>query len=308
MEIRAFEAHRRDVTTELGELSYIDIGRGPTALFVHGVVFNAYLWRNVIEILSRDRRCIAVDLPAHGHSVSGPDDDLSLRANAKRLDALCETLGIDSVDLVGNDTGGALSQIFSVRYRERVRTLTLTNTDAHNNLPPEQFKEGKELAAAGKLGALVGEMARNPDLARTAERGFNLSFEHPELLSDEIIDAYIGVFKDPARAAELDRFAVSTTVDDLLAVEPGLAELTAPTLIVWGTGDVFFEVDWAYWLRDHIPGTKEVIEIEGGKLLFPTERAGEFVPHLRRFLAQYSPVDSGDQPGTVEAAGPAQDA
>jgi pimeloyl-ACP methyl ester carboxylesterase len=55
-----------------------------------------------------------------------------------------------------------------------------------------------------------------------------------------------------------------------------------PTLIVWGTDDVFFDVSWAYWLRDTIPGAAGVVEIEGGRLFFPDERAGELTEALRR--------------------------
>ncbi|GAA4910158.1 hypothetical protein GCM10023334_008730 [Nonomuraea thailandensis] len=62
--------------------------------------------------------------------------------------------------------------------------------------------------------------------------------------------------------------------------------LTVPTLLVWGTGDTFFDLSWARWLRDTIPGVREIVEIEGGRLFFPEERAGELVPHLRRFWAQ----------------------
>jgi len=198
------------------------------------------------------------------------------------------------VDLVGNDTGGALCQIFSVRYPHRVRTLTLTNCDCDDNLPPAEFTMGKELAEAGLLGTIVGKMGADPELARTAERGYNLTFEQPEELSDEVITAYSGVFTDPGRAAELNRFATSTVVDDLLAIKPGLKDITIPTLIVWGTGDIFFELDWAYWLRDHIPGVKEVVEIDGGKLLFPDERSEDFIPPLRRFLDEYLPLPAAE--------------
>lgn len=48
--------------------------------------------------------------------------------------------------------------------------------------------------------------------------------------------------------------------------------MRAPTLIVWGTADVFFDVKWAYWLRDTIPGATEVIEVPGAKLFFPEEQ------------------------------------
>jgi pimeloyl-ACP methyl ester carboxylesterase len=290
METVEFEAHRRTIRTDRGELSCIDIGEGPTTVFVHGVCFGAHVWRNVVGAIAGERRRIAIDLPAHGQSRTTPDQDLSLRANAALLDALLEELYISDVDLVGNDTGGALCQVFAVRHPARLRTLTLTNCDADDNLPPAEFTEGKALAEMGQLGAVLGAMARDPDLARNAEKGYNLTFEHPELISDEQIRIFTAPFTDPERASELDRFAVSTKVDDLLAINPHLSEINVPTLIVWGTGDIFFEVDWAYWLRDRIPGTKQVVEIEGGKLLFPLERADDFIPHLRRFLDEHSPL------------------
>ena len=58
-----------------------------------------------------------------------------------------------------------------------------------------------------------------------------------------------------------------------------------PTLIVWGTGDDFFELSWAYWLRDAIGGAEEVVEIPDAKLFWPDERPGDLVPHLRRHWA-----------------------
>jgi hypothetical protein len=45
---------------------------------------------------------------------------------------------------------------------------------------------------------------------------------------------------------------------------------------------MFFRPTWAYWLRDTIPGATEVVEIEGGRLFFPDERATELTASLRR--------------------------
>jgi pimeloyl-ACP methyl ester carboxylesterase len=71
----------------------------------------------------------------------------------------------------------------------------------------------------------------------------------------------------------------------VLASEPALAGLDVPTLVVWGTGDEFFEVSWAYWLRDHIGGAADVVEIQGAKLFWPDERPADLVPHLRAHWA-----------------------
>jgi pimeloyl-ACP methyl ester carboxylesterase len=58
-----------------------------------------------------------------------------------------------------------------------------------------------------------------------------------------------------------------------------------PTLLVWGTGDSFFDVSWAYWLRDTIPGTTQVVTVDGARLFFPDERAMDLVPHLEQHWA-----------------------
>jgi pimeloyl-ACP methyl ester carboxylesterase len=58
-----------------------------------------------------------------------------------------------------------------------------------------------------------------------------------------------------------------------------------PTLVVWGTGDEFFDVSWAYWLRDTIPGTTRVVTVDGARLFFPEERPMDLVPHLEQHWA-----------------------
>ena len=88
------------------------------------------------------------------------------------------------VDLVANDTGGAVAQVFAARYPERIRTLTLTNCDVHDNFPPEAFKPFVDLAESGEFGPMVAAMAADLALARS-EVGFGMGYAHPEQLSDE---------------------------------------------------------------------------------------------------------------------------
>jgi AhpD family alkylhydroperoxidase len=87
------------------------------------------------------------------------------------------------------------------------------------------------------------------------------------------------------RARQFERLLVSLDVGDLQAVMPQLRELTVPTLMVWGTGDAFFDVSWAYWLRDTIPGTTRVVTVDGARLFFPEERPTDLVPHLEQHWA-----------------------
>ena len=123
----------RTADTASGRISYTEQGAGPVALFVHDVLLNGYLWRHQLEDLSDIRRCIAPDLLAHDDTEIAPNQDVSVTANAKMLKEFLDALHIDQVDLVGNDSGGGIAQIFAALYPERVRSLTLTDCDTHDN-------------------------------------------------------------------------------------------------------------------------------------------------------------------------------
>jgi pimeloyl-ACP methyl ester carboxylesterase len=276
------EAHRRSAATELGEISYLDVGEGPTALFVHGVFTNALFWRNVLADTARWRRCIAIDLPAHGQTPTTESWDLSLGGLAQALVALCDAIDAGQVDLVANDTGGAVAQIFAATNPQRLRSMTLTNCDTQGNIPPPDFAPVVDLARQGGLAEVVKGLASDLSLARS-DAGFGSGYERPQDLPDEVVRAYLApLAASDLRARELERFVAQLEPGPLLAIEPQLKELETPTLLVWGTGDPFFDLSWARWLRDTIPGVTEIVEIEGAKLFFPDERAADLVPHLQR--------------------------
>jgi len=284
MQLSELNAHRHTAATRFGEISYLDLGAGPTALFVHGIATNAYLWRHVMDALSGQRRCIAIDLPLHGQSPVAAEQNLSLAALAAGLDDFCEVLGLTGIDLVANDTGGAIAQIFAARYPQRLATLTLTNCDTVGNLPPEAFKPMVELAAAGNLAPSAVSMFAN--LEASAQISFASGYEHLDRVDRDVIRSYLQpCFGTIERARQFERLLVSLDVGDLQAVMPQLGELTVPTLVVWGTGDAFFDVSWAYWLRDTIPGTTRVVTVDGARLFFPEERPMDLVPHLEQHWA-----------------------
>lgn len=284
MKVTELEPYRRVATTRFGEVSYLDVGEGPVALFVHGVFVNAHLWRNVIAPAREVRRCIAVDLPAHGRTMSSPTWDYSLPALATMLAELCDHLGVDQVDLVGNDTGGAVCQVFATSYPQRLRTLTLTDCDTQGNYPPAAFESTVDLARTGGLVPIITRLASDLDLGRS-KIGLGSGYERPDDLTDEVLISYLGPFgESDARASELERFVAGLDDTELSAVHGQLRRLEVPTLLVWGTDDVFFDLSWARWLADTIPGVTELVEVEGARLFFPDERPDELLaPMLRHW-------------------------
>ena len=271
------------VRTPSGRISYSEQGSGPVALFVHGVLLNGHLWRHQQTGLSDLRRTIAVDLLAHGDTEIESDQNVSVTANAKMLNEFIDALNIDTVDVVGNDSGGGISQIFSALYPERVRSLTLTNCDTHDNWPPEAFKPFVAMVKAGGLRGTLEAMLSDKSIYRSPD-ALGLAYEHPENVTDETIESYLRPFlATEQRTRDLERFVEAFDNKHTTAIEPKLKTLKAPTLIVWGTGDIYFDVKWSRWLADTIPGTKRRVEFKDARIFFPEERSEEFNRELRTF-------------------------
>jgi pimeloyl-ACP methyl ester carboxylesterase len=237
-----------------------------------------------MEQLGAGYRCVALDLPLHGHTPSRPGQLFSLVELARVVADLCDELGFPPIDLVANDTGGAVAQTFATAYPERVRTLALTDCDTHHNFPPEAFKPTVELAAAGLIAAAAPDLLA--DIAGMRATDLGSGYEHPDAVAEDVYRAYLTpVLGTPEHAREFERLLMALDSTELLSIEDKLRALTTPTLIVWGTDDPFFDLKWAYWLRDTIPGADTVVEVDGGNLFHPEERPAELAAALRSFWA-----------------------
>jgi pimeloyl-ACP methyl ester carboxylesterase len=252
---------------------------------VHGVLLNGYLWRQQLAQLGDLRRCIAVDLLAHGNTEISAGQDVSVTANAHMLAQFLDTLNIGRVDLVGNDSGGGIAQIFAALYPARVRSLVLTNCDAHDNWPPEAFKGFVGMVAAGGLADTLKAMLNDKSVYRSAA-ALGLAYERPEDVSDDTIETYLRPhLRSAQRIEDLSRFVNAFDCKHTVVIESALKKLRAPTLIAWGTDDIFFDVKWSRWLAETIPGTRKRAEFQGGRIFFPEERAREFNLEVREHWA-----------------------
>ena len=269
------------VQTASGRIHYTEQGAGPVALFVHGVLLNGHVWRHQLTHLSDIRRCIAVDLLAHGETEIAADQEVSVTANANMLKEFLDALNIERVDLVGNDSGGGIAQIFAALYPQRVRSLTLTNCDAHDNWPPEAFKPFLAMAAAGGLRGVLNAMLADKNVYRSPQ-ALGPAYEQPERVSDATIETYLRpLVRTEQRTHDFQRFLAAFDNAQTVKVEGGLKTLKAPTLIVWGADDIYFDVKWSHWLADTIPGTRKRVQLEGGRIFFPEERWADFNQELR---------------------------
>ena len=269
----AFDAARRYVKLSHGHIAYVDRGAGDAALFLHGFPLNGFQWRGAIDRLSAHRRCIAPDFLGLGYSKVADGQSVSPAAQVTMLAALLDELAIESVDIVANDSGGAIAQLFMLRYPQRIRTLLLTNCDVEPDSPPPALKPVIEMARAGTFAdKWLAAWVADKNLARSPSGLGGLTYTYPEKLSDEAIDYYLApLVSSQERKAQVHAYTLALDPNPLAGIEASLGKSTTPTRIVWGTGDDIFSQDSPAYLDRLLPGSRGVRSIPGAKLFFPEE-------------------------------------
>ncbi|TBR37100.1 MULTISPECIES: alpha/beta fold hydrolase [Dyella] len=280
----AHHAARRYVRTPQGNIAYVERGQGPAALFLHGFPLNSFQWRDALARLSPYRRCIAPDWLGLGYTQVAAGQPVTPAAQVDMLAALLDRLDVQTVDVVANDSGGAVAQMFATRFPQRVRTLLLTNCDVEEDCPPPAVLPVIELARKGRYAEewLVPWVA-DKDLARSDKGLGGLTFTFPDKLADETIDMYLApLVASPARKQLTDAYAMGLAPNPMTGVDAKLRSLQVPTRILWGTGDDIFAADSPKHLDRVLPKSRGVRYIHGAKLFFPEEFPDIIAEEARR--------------------------
>ena len=251
-DIARWHEKRSFANTSYGEIAYHDVGEGPALLLLHGFPLNAYHWRDVMALLSGERRCIAPDLLGLGYSKPKHGADIGLVSQADMLAELLDSLGIDQSDIIANDSGTAIAQLLAVNHPARVRSMLLTNGDVEPDSPPEPLLPVIALAQRGEFAeAMVGAAIGDKALARSPDGVIGLTFADPNGVSDEEIYLYFApLIESSERVALTNRYATSLLPNPLAGLEERLRTVAVPTAILWGTGDKFFKPSNVDYLRN----------------------------------------------------------
>ena len=272
----------RGIRLGSGVIRYRDEGEGPVLLFVHGILANGTLWREVVPQLSEDFRCIVPDLPLGGHEVPlDLDADLTPRGVARIVADLIEALELRDVTLVGNDTGGAICQVVISEHPERVGGLVLTNCDAYEAFFPMLLRPLQH--AARLFGTRFVDLLALVLRARVAQRAL-LKTVASRRMDEATLDAYIGpLIRDAGVRRDLARFLGGVSNRYTLEAARSFPGFDRPVLIVWGDRDLFFSPRLALRLQHDFPNAR--LEAVSGSRAFVPEDGPE---RLARLIGEFS--------------------
>ena len=284
LDAAAFHAARRYAWTRFGDIAYVERGSGPVALFLHGFPLNGFQWRGALERLSPYRRCIAPDFLGMGYTRVAQGQGCEPEAQVAMLLALLDAMSVRSVDVVANDSGGAVAQLLAAGHRHRVRTLLLTNCDTEDDSPPPALLPVIELARKGRfVDEWLGKWHADRTLARSSQGIGGMCYADPAQPTDEAIDTYFAPLLSTQRCTDnAHAYAVALERNALAGIGPALRRCKVPTRIVWGTGDTIFSSASPRRLDHDFGHSRGVRLLEGSKLFWPEERPDVIVEEARR--------------------------
>ncbi len=237
------------VTVPAGSVHYRIAGpaesSAPPVVFVHGFLVDSRLWDPVAERLDASAiRSYLVDWPLGSHRTPMlPDADLSPTGIARIINDVLDSLDLDDVTLVGNDTGGAICQLLLADDPRRIGRVVLTNCDAFENFPPKAFVP-LFLAAKRPWLTRILLAPMRLRLVRHSPIAYGLLLHRPrdpELTRHWITPA----MTDRRIRHDIARFARAIDRTALVTASPRLADFTGPARIVWGTADRCFTLETA---------------------------------------------------------------
>jgi pimeloyl-ACP methyl ester carboxylesterase len=272
---------RKQVDLAMGTVRYREAGGGKPIVFVHGYLVDGRLWDGVVDELDGEFRCIAPDWPLGAQRVAmRPEADLSPPGIAATIAALLEALKLEDVTLVGNDSGGAMSQVLVTSRPERVGRLVLTNCDTHENFPPGIFKAMPPLA---KLPGGMTALSAPFRIGAVARRAYKPFFRSP--IPDELISSWLEPgMRDPDVRRDLRKVTAGMNKRHTLAAAEKLRGSQLPILLAWAPGDRYFPISYAERLAGEA-GNARIVRIPDAKTFVPLDQPDLLAKEIAQFAA-----------------------
>ena len=293
-----WSAHLHQIELNGTPVNYADIGAGELEpiVFVHGL---GGQWQNWLENLPRaalERRVIALDLPGFG-STPMPGDEITISGYGRCVDALCDKLDLDRVDIVGNSMGGYIAAEVAIQFPGRIDQLLLVSAAGITSADVARTPIYTVGRIASTLTAHSSAQYR-AIASRPRSRHVALAWvaRHPSLLKPDL--AYEGFMTGAGRPGFDAALHACLEYD----FRDRLPDIGRPTLIVWGEKDSIIPVRDAHEFERLIPDSRKVVMKDTGHIPM-AERPGAFNNVMMQFLDETGPAsDAETAAGASEAA------
>jgi pimeloyl-ACP methyl ester carboxylesterase len=252
-------------------ISYQVEGEGEPLVMIMGFTGGRSGWMPQIRFFKKYYRVVTFDNRGVGKS-DKPPGPYSTRMMADDTVKVMDVLGIDRAHIMGISMGGMIAQELAINYPQRVMKLVLASTYARQDeTSGDTAEQAKflQLSAEKKVGAMVSLAFNRPF--------YRFTFG----LLGRVQTKFMGA---SARVGIVGQSEACLRHDTL----ERLSSITAPTLVIVGTGDRIIKPVSSEVIAGKIPNAK-LVEVEGGSHYFSFEMKNVFNQQVLSFLKGDAP-------------------
>jgi len=221
-------------------------------VFIHGAGGNQRAWVNQVEYF---KNSLAINLPGH----DGGEGKRSIDEYVEYVKHFLDERSLKEVVLVGHSMGGAIAQMFALKYPDYLKAVVLVCTGAKLRVLPKIFE--LIMQNYSKAVELIVDMALSKNTSQTIKKQ----------VIEELLKAKPEVVYGDFEAC--DKFDIMEQV----------ANIKVRTLIICGSEDMLTPVKYSKYLNEKIANSILKI-IDGSGHMVMLEKPKEFNSILEEFL------------------------
>jgi len=225
-ELRALIPESRFIEINDLNIHYVQAGRGPDLVLLHGIGASVFSWRFLLPLLERHFRVTAIDLPGFGRSSKPGDRDYGLDSQVSAVNDTLKGLGIGHAILVGSSMGGVIALWLAKCYPENFEKVIALAPATDPNLVPEVIHHLDGLIPF--LRWALNRHTMRVILKRVIARH--------EIIDDDVVDSYLSPFLDEGDSIRAFWLATKLIADRRIPEE--FSGLKARVLIIYGDRDL----------------------------------------------------------------------
>jgi pimeloyl-ACP methyl ester carboxylesterase len=262
---------KKEIKIDDHTIVYLEGGKGPTILLLHGYTANKDNWTSFASYLTKDYHVVIPDIPGYGESSKLMDSSYDLSHQISRLHEFTGALKLKNFHIAGNSMGGFFSGIYAVRYPDEIISVGLFDAAGVKSLEKSVVIKMIEKGENALLLKDSGDMSRL----------LALVFANPPSLPYPLKKVMVQTALANRKIYEKELKEIEP---DFFSLEKDLPNIKAQTLILWGDRDKILDVSSVPVFEKGLKNHKTVIIKDCGHLPMlekPQETAMQYIDFIK---------------------------
>lgn len=238
---------------------YVQAGRGKDLVLLHGIGASVFIWRFLFPLLEVHFRVTAIDLPGFGKSSKDAKRSYTLDAQSELVTKILSLIGIREATLVGSSMGGTIGLWVARLDPKRFRRVVALAPATDRSLVP----------ALAQYFATIAPVIRRALNRRTMRLILGRVLARKELITDDVIDAYLDPFLDRGESVHTFGASLGLLADPRLP--DGLGTVESDVLVVYGERDLMVPRRSVDRLIGILPHARLLVHADGGHHIMEDE-------------------------------------